>query len=61
MLDPDNQFKFTLSVMNIYYVLVTRGINGVRVGFWKNDDFSRYMEESLEINRKALFKGDYHF
>lgn len=50
MLDPDNQFEFTLFVMNIYYVLLTRGIDGVRVGFWHNDAFRKYMEETLEIN-----------
>lgn len=50
MLAPDNQFEFTLFVMNIYYVLLTRGIDGVRIGFWKNDAFKKYMEETLEIN-----------
>ncbi len=35
----ENQVEFTLFVMNIYYVLLTRGIDGIRVGFWKNDVF----------------------
>lgn len=48
---PDNKFEFTLFVMNIYYVLLTRGIDGIRLGFWKNDTFRRYMEQTLEIKR----------
>ena len=50
MLDPDNRFEFTLFVMNIYYVLLTRCIDGVRIGFWKNDAFRDYMEQTLGIN-----------
>lgn len=46
---PDNQFEFTLFVLNIYYVLLTRGIDGIRLGFWKNDAFRMYMEKTLEI------------
>jgi hypothetical protein len=53
MLDPDNQFEFTLFVMNIYYVLLTRGIDGIRIGFWKNDDFRKYMEQTLDIISKG--------
>lgn len=49
MKTEENKFEFTLFVMNIYYVLLTRGIDGIRVGFWKNDVFRRYMEETLEI------------
>lgn len=49
MRDPDNRFEFTLFVLNIYYVLLTRGIDGIRLGFWKNDAFRRYMEQTLEI------------
>ncbi|GAA0075989.1 hypothetical protein UT300005_03670 [Clostridium sp. CTA-5] len=45
----ENQFEFTLFVMNIYYVLLTRGIDGIRLGFWNNDAFRKYMEETLEI------------
>lgn len=46
----ENQFEFTLFVLNIYYVLMTRGIDGIRVGFWKNDAFRKYMEETLDIH-----------
>lgn len=49
MVDPNNKFEFTLFVMNIYYVLLTRGIDGIRLGFWKNDAFREYMEKTLEI------------
>lgn len=49
MRDPANRFEFTLFVLNIYYVLLTRGIDGIRVGFWKNDEFRKYMEKTLEI------------
>ncbi len=45
----ENQVEFTLFVMNIYYVLLTRGIDGIRVGFWKNDVFREYMKKTLEI------------
>ena len=46
---PTNRFEFTLFVLNIYYVLLTRGIDGIRVGFWHNDAFRKYMIETLEI------------
>lgn len=46
---PDNQYEFTLYILNQYYVLLTRGIDGIRVGFWENDAFRKYMEEVLEI------------
>ena len=49
MNDPANRFEFTLFVLNIYYVLLTRGIDGIRVGFWKNDAFREYMERTLDI------------
>ncbi len=45
----DNQYEFTLFVLNMYYVLLTRGIDGILIGFWKNDSFRRYMEDTLEI------------
>lgn len=45
----ENQFEFTLFVLNIYYVLLTRGIDGIRLGFWNNDTFKDYMEKTLEI------------
>ena len=43
-------FEFKLFVLNIYYVLLTRGIDGVRVGFWHNNDFKQYMIDTLEIS-----------
>ena len=46
---PANRFEFTLFVLNIYYVLLTRGIDGIRVGFWHNPQFMRYMIDTLEI------------
>lgn len=46
---PENAQEFTLYVLNIYYVLMTRGIDGIRLGFWNNDDFKKYMKETLEI------------
>lgn len=50
MIDPNNKFEFTLFVMNIYYVLLTRGIDGIRLGFWHNDAFREYMEQTLDIH-----------
>ncbi len=47
----ENRYEFTLFVMNIYYVLLTRGIDGIRLGFWSNDSFRKYMEEVLEITK----------
>lgn len=47
---PKNKKEFTIFVLNIYYVLLTRGIDGVRLGFWKNDEFRKYMEKTLDIN-----------
>ena len=49
MVVPSNRFEFTLFVLNIYYVLLTRGIDGIRVGFWDNDDFRMYMIDTLSI------------
>lgn len=49
MQDPDNQFEFTLFILNQYYVLLTRGIDGIRLGFWDNDAFREYMEKTLDI------------
>ena len=43
----DNQKEFTLFVLNIYYVLLTRGIDGIRVGFWHNKEFKKYFKETL--------------
>ena len=50
MKDPCNQLEFTLFVLNIYYVLLTRGIDGIRLGFWHNNEFKKYMERTLDIN-----------
>lgn len=47
--NPENPKEFTLFVLNIYYVLMTRGIDGIRIGFWKNKDFKNYMKETLEL------------
>lgn len=44
-----NKDEFTLFVLNIYYVLLTRGIDGIRLGFWKNDKFMEYMKNTLSI------------
>ncbi|MEB6069982.1 MULTISPECIES: DUF2075 domain-containing protein [Enterococcus] len=48
-INPNNKKEFTLFVLNIYYILMTRGIDGIRLGFWKNEDFKKYMIETLEI------------
>ncbi|MFW8665032.1 DUF2075 domain-containing protein [Enterococcus entomosocium] len=45
--NPKNANEFTLFVLNIYYILLTRGIDGVRIGFWKNDSLIRYMKKVL--------------
>lgn len=47
--NPEIQKEFTLLVLNIYYVLLTRGVDGIRLGFWKNDAFRKYMEDTLDI------------
>ncbi len=47
--NPENEREFTLFVLNIYYVLMTRGIDGIRLGFWKNEEFKLYMKKTLEI------------
>ena len=49
MKDEYYKREFTLQVLNNYYVLLTRGIDGVRLGFWENDGFRKYMEKTLEI------------
>lgn len=46
----ENEFEFTIFVLNIYYVLLTRGIDGIRIGFWKNEKFMDYMKKTLDIN-----------
>ena len=47
--NPENKNEFTLFVLNIYYILLTRGIDGVRIGFWKNESFKKYMRDTLQI------------
>ena len=49
MEDLENQFEFTLYILSQYYVLLTRGIDGIRLGFWENNDFLKYMEKTLDI------------
>lgn len=44
---PEKKEEFTLFVLNIYYVLLTRGIDGVRIGIWHNSAFKEYLENSL--------------
>lgn len=51
MKNPDNQFEFTLYILNQYYVLLTRGIDGIRLGFWENEAFRKYMEDTLNIKK----------
>ena len=47
----ENINEFTLFILNMYYVLMTRGIDGIRLGFWHNTQFQKYLEETLEINK----------
>ncbi len=49
MNEPENKKEFTLFILNQYYVLLTRGIDGIRLGFWDNDGFMEYMKKTLEI------------
>lgn len=49
MVDPANRFEFTLYILNQYYVLLTCGIDGIRLGFWDNDAVRMYMERVLDI------------
>ncbi|NQN53936.1 DUF2075 domain-containing protein [Streptococcus suis] len=46
---PAFQQEFTLFVLNIYYVLLTRGIDGVRIGFWHNPAFKEYFKAVFAI------------
>lgn len=48
----ENKKEFTLFVLNIYYVLLTRGIDGIRIGFWKNDELFDYFEKTLLMDEK---------
>lgn len=49
MENPIIRKEFTILILNIYYVLLTRGISGIRLGFWKNDKFLNYMKKTLNI------------
>ena len=49
ILEIDEKKEFTLFVLNQYYVLLTRGIDGIQLGFWDNDDFRKHMENTLGI------------
>lgn len=46
---PENRREFTMFVLNIYYVLLTRGIDGVRIGFWHNESFKDYFKKTFDI------------
>lgn len=46
---PQYRQEFTIFVLNIYYVLLTRGIDGIRIGFWHNDALKEYVKKTLEI------------
>ena len=46
---PGTRKEFTMFVLNIYYVLLTRGIDGVRIGFWNNDAFKKYFKTTFDI------------
>ncbi|WP_230089010.1 DUF2075 domain-containing protein [Streptococcus zhangguiae] len=48
---PENRQEFTIFVLNIYYVLLTRGIDGIRLGFWHNDDFKEYLKSVFKIEK----------
>lgn len=39
MSDPSIRYEFTLYILNQYYVLLSRGIDGIRLDFWENDEF----------------------
>ena len=46
---PEIREEFTMFVLNIYYILLTRGIDGVRIGFWDNEDFKKYFKKAFDI------------
>ena len=44
--------EFTLFILNCYYILLTRGIDAIRVGFWKDNGsptLLEYMKNTLGI------------
>lgn len=49
MKEVEKQDEFTLFVLNIYYVLLTRGVDGVRIGFWHNEKLRQYVMDTLDI------------
>ncbi|MGX7047879.1 ATP/GTP binding protein [Lactococcus piscium] len=49
LLLPDTQKEFTIFVLNIYYVLLTRGIDGIRIAFWHNDAFKEYFKKTFDF------------
>ena len=46
---PEIREEFTMFVLNIYYILLTRGIDGVRIGFWHNEEFKKYFKKIFDI------------
>lgn len=47
LLTSEGRKEFTIYVLNIYYVLLTRGIDGIRIGFWNNAPLKKYFEDNL--------------
>lgn len=45
----ENKKGFTLFVLNIYYILITKGIDGVRIVFWNNELFKKHKKDTLQI------------
>lgn len=56
MQDPTNQFEFTLYILNKYYVLLTRGIEGIRLGFWDGDNSFESIWKRHWIFNNVLFQ-----
>ena len=48
----ENKYENTISDQNVYYGLVSRGIDGIRIGFWKNEKFKNYMKKTLDKKKK---------
>ena len=53
---PSGRKEFTLFVLNIYYVLLTRGIDGIRIGFWHNEAFKEYFKKTFGITEQERFR-----
>lgn len=45
----ENDQEFTLFILNIYYILLTRGIDGIRLGFWRNKELKKYVKDTLYL------------